>query len=697
MDPDETKEKEVPRGGAAGDSADGSSSSGDEAAAGAAAAGAQRKRARRAVGGGDVRAAAPGFWGATRARFQHAANLVALARRAEAVRDDASLAAVLAALLQAQSAAALDPVFYWRKGAREPRARLAEALLAGVRLLRRRPGAATYVQLKGCLRHARRLQATPAGRAAVDLALARLMLEEGQPGEAHDLLAGAREPAGEAAEFARLALMAEVRAAQWAAAMGAAAAPSGAAAGASQAALGSVASQPAATQIRCDLWAPTAALWARAGRGARQLAQDAEAHAAAALALRPGATGLAVAVAQLQAAQGHGGDALRTAREQAARAPRDADAHGLALLLLLSAPALTDATAAEAAKHARGLLEADPSCEEAARALTDLAERPELACAAPVLDGLAFFLDATPPTLQPEELTLRAWRVFAAAVRGQAAALSAALATAEAAESDLRAARLGDAGGEELETAAQRMRRAAQELDAAEAQWGAACATLERRAWWNACHLRLPLEAPAAAALVRSGAAATDALVALGAANAALHVALKRRRLAALRRAEAGLEDACVDRAAAGVAAVEGALREAGNAAAADELARYMEVLAAVLVAEDTRAKRHAVVFAAAASRALRAEDEARARGGGGRRSPVAGWAPVPLGAPHPALGPITQLPAAFWRAFPPARRRGHAGGAAPAAEPAAELATEPAAEDAARPRVRFTLPTQSD
>jgi hypothetical protein len=174
---------------------------------------------------------------------------------------------------------------------------------AGYDLLRRHPSAAGYDALKRYLRRAARYQLSHAGKDAVAVRLARLMLEEGQAAEAYDALAAMPERGGGGdAEFQRSALMGAVRVGQWEAGMRAAATAS-AARGRGRG-RGGGGGAGGDGDGAWDGYSRSAAAWAGAGRAAQELCNGAEKHLRRAVELRPGATGAALDLVRLARAQG---------------------------------------------------------------------------------------------------------------------------------------------------------------------------------------------------------------------------------------------------------------------------------------------------------------------------------------------------------------------------------------------------------
>jgi hypothetical protein len=249
----------------------------------------------------DARKVHPGFIYTDNIKKQYLANLVICMRHFDAIRDDASLAAILATLLEAQNPENLKPQFRARQMAAQTL--ICEVLTTGYRMLRRQPGSTTYEQLQRLLRRAKPFQLSEEGKAAVGILLAQLMKEEGHSADAYDALLPLKPPSGSREEYQRRYLLAEIRHRQWTEAMQAAAAPK--TRGPSQPTTASQQQSQQQEQLTFNSFTNNTQLWGRAGRNARDVAQEAQGHFEAAIDLQPEAyTYGAIALVEMAVSQG---------------------------------------------------------------------------------------------------------------------------------------------------------------------------------------------------------------------------------------------------------------------------------------------------------------------------------------------------------------------------------------------------------
>jgi hypothetical protein len=251
----------------------------------------------------DARKIHPGFIYTDSIKQQHMANLVTSMRHFDAIRDDASLAAVLATLLEAQNPENLKPQFRARQMAAQTL--ICEILMTGYRMLRRQPGAITYEQLQRLLRRAKPFQLSEEGKSAVGILLAQLMKEEGHSADAYDALLPLNPPKGSREDYQRKYLLAKIRHRQWTEAMQAAAAPKSR--GPSQ-----QPSQQTTSNVVDGMllhgWNPfkkSTQIWGKVGRNGRDLSQEAQGHFQDALALLPEeCTDGVIALVEMMVSQG---------------------------------------------------------------------------------------------------------------------------------------------------------------------------------------------------------------------------------------------------------------------------------------------------------------------------------------------------------------------------------------------------------
>lgn len=188
--------------------------------------------------------------------------------------------------------------------------------MATYNLMRRNPGSAGIEQLQRLLRRTKLLQSSNEGKSAVEITLGQMLLDEGHSTDAYDALKSISAPEGSRELFECEMLLAGIRHKQWLDAMNAASGSSGTTRGPS---ITSPQSQPfsqrAFSQQQMSQaasqggkpWRPfthSTSVWARAGRGARDLCQDAQGHYSTALQLKPGCTGAALALVEAAIAQG---------------------------------------------------------------------------------------------------------------------------------------------------------------------------------------------------------------------------------------------------------------------------------------------------------------------------------------------------------------------------------------------------------
>jgi hypothetical protein len=280
-------------------------------------------------------------------------------------------------------------------------------------------------------------------------------------------------------------------------------------------------------------------------------------------------------------------------------------------------------------------------------------EHPALA-APPLLEGLCSFLDAAPPARTPTGLTLRVWQAVGAKLRTLAASVCSLQNTLRTAQAGLRRAQQQQQQGAPgaVEAAAIEMRNAHGALETAVGEWQTAARLLRHREWWAEGHLALPATEPEAVGAMERSADAAAALAALALVHAAQLAALERERLGDLRERRRAPAMPLPETAPV----IAAALRQRGAVTAAEQLDGDVEQISAAheAAAELQQGPARAAAFlASAAVAAATFESEA-----GREWAPPEGWRPIPIGATHPELGPIAQLPDPWWLAFPLVRRR---------------------------------------
>lgn len=621
----------------------------------------------------DARKVHPGFIYTDNIKHQHMANLITCMRHFDAIRDDASLAAILATLLEAQNPENLKPQFRARQMAAQTLN--CEILMTGYRMLRRHPGATTYEQLQRLLRRAKPFQLSEEGKSAVGILLARLMKEEGHSADAYDALLPLNPPKGSREDYQRKYLLAKIRHGQWTEAMQAAAAPKRR--GPSQ----QPSQQPYRNIVMAPLqsWNPftnSTQIWGKAGRNGRDLSQEAQVHFEDALALRPEeCTDGVIALVEMAVSQGKIQEALELAREHCTRSPLDLDAHAMTLTLLLSSRKASKkfpVSNEEILQRCTSVLQTHcGDGDRAVQVLIKLGKKLPDGALPPLvlLEGLCAYLDTTPPLLKLGGLTLKAWKMLSNCLLSLSEITTSAYQTAKEARDCLRRVqqdntRSAKGAIAEVDTAAEVMKATQLGFNEALYNYKAVQRLLEQRAWWQDCHLLIPKMASKLTRLVNEGRASTETLIPLSIVHSVQLHAIESLRAT---KVKLDLTEPSLLFFTDRLATVAKTMQEVGTAE--DIHTSYLTTCiiirraATVVLDAGEDAVQSTALAAASANIASAAntsvfEEQEMHMGADGVESIQPHWKPCPLGAPHPEIGFLSQLPGAWWSVFPQRRRK---------------------------------------
>ncbi|KAL6782877.1 hypothetical protein ACKKBG_A08455 [Auxenochlorella protothecoides x Auxenochlorella symbiontica] len=408
-----------------------------------------------------------GFMDTTRERKYHAAVVSGLSRAlSESGCSKDTVASFLATVLTSEYHESMDKK--WQFAHPALHARYAEALDAGYNLLSSGQEHATLDQRKRFLRRAQSYHPAKDDRARVFLRLARLLLEHGGAAEAYDLLtSGDRLLERDSARQEVASLCGRIRHQQWTGAMADAWSRG----------------RGVSTRTR-EEWDPVRndpALVALAGRLARELATEGEAHLTTALTSGPASSAAAWPLMEILLTQGQ----MFKARSIASRLPEaDADAAALRALLAFPTPDTKAAEegfdAEEVVRNLVQILRSWPGNAEAASALLTLHTMQ-----GPVVglgQGLCLWLDVVGhPDLgaAPPDLVTRGWLGLATCLVQVGQGLC------EAHAQHLEAGSGHSQGGApQADTGASFLA-----LQRAVAAWQECRAALDDRGWWLDAHL----------------------------------------------------------------------------------------------------------------------------------------------------------------------------------------------------------------
>ena len=635
----------------------------------------------------------PGFQFTESIRYQHIHNLVACVRHYEAIRDDASLAAVLATLLQSEHPENLKVKWQFRN--QQAHARLCEVLMCAYHLFRRHSSSSStsitttttstisIEQLKRLLRRAVPFQLSHHGKADIGLALAQLMMDQGDSADAVDyLMALYAPPASQQAVDVAL-MMASIRFDQWQAVMHGAVKP----------------------PVTWNPFCHAVDVWARAGRAGRDLCREAEKHFMTALRVQPERTDAALALIEVHTAQGKREVALKVATDQCFRnTVNDSDAHAIQLALLLCCSITSSSSSgggggsgtelSQKKRRKRSKKSSSGSGSEGETpAAVVIVERccgllskcgvdEQLNCAAAevlisvgrrllasqqqpsnddvvalpkVVRALCLHLDSTPPVLAlPPGATRDAWMVLAQCITSINRSTVAAYRKLDECRQSLRRAKSNqDADDEEaVDVVAAQVQGAQLNFQIALNGYYAVKLSLREREWWLDCHLMVPSTEKKVLDELENdhegSGGVCETLVARACVSTALGVAVEvqQARQQSVFGGGGGNNTNCaiISRKCNQVAVLMKALMKRGGGADSAvhtlrESVDMAETAAAVVASAEER-----VAFDGACLLAV--------------SMPLLGSVSAPLGAAHPELGMISEMPVQWWTVFPQMRRR---------------------------------------
>lgn len=253
----------------------------------------------------------------------------------------------------------------------------------------------------------------------------------------------------------------------------------------------------------------------------------------------------------------------------------------------------------------------------------------------------------------------------------------------------------------EIDAAAEVMKATQLEFQHALRSYKAVQRVLQQRAWWQDCHLQLPKTASKLTRLVNEGTASIETLIPLSIVHSVQVHALESMNATRVKLDLAQPSSVfSTDR----LATVVKTMQQVG--AAEDARTSYLSNCKTVRLAstavsnagEDAVQSTALAAAVANVTAAFQQQDEEMDSDNEERTQPS--WKPYPLGAPHPELGFISQLPETWWSVFPQKRREGRLKEKEPAGEEEEAAEEEMAALNNAQiggtqqKRVRFNLPS---
>jgi hypothetical protein len=286
-----------------------------------------------------------------------------------------------------------------------------------------------------------------------------------------------------------------------------------------------------------------------------------------------------------------------------------------------------------------------------------------------LLQGLCAYLDTTSPLLRLSGLVLKAWNVLSDCLVSMSEITLSAYKTAKEARDKLRhlqqSSRSGRGSGaiaaeEAVDTAAEVMKATELDYQQAVSTYKAVQRLLQQRAWWQDCHLQLPKTTSKLTRLVTEGTANIETLMPLSIVHCVqLHAieSLKgtRVKLDLAEPSSMFLSDK--------LAIVNKTMKEVGTAEEIQQefLANCKTVRSAALgILTSGEDAVYSTAMAAALAKITSTSNAVEGHGdmqmeGAENTEPL--WKPYPLGAPHPEIGFISQLPDTWWSVFPQKRR----------------------------------------
>ena len=287
-----------------------------------------------------------------------------------------------------------------------------------------------------------------------------------------------------------------------------------------------------------------------------------------------------------------------------------------------------------------------------------------------LLQGLCAYLDTTPPLLKLTGLPLKAWKLLSDCIKLLSEILNKAYKTAKEAQDHLRQLQRDDKSDGQnsaaaVDTAAEVMKTTQLDLQQALHTYKSMQILLEQRAWWQDCHLQLPKTSSKLARLVNEGAASVETLIPLAIVHSAQLHAIEFGKGTRIKLNLAEPSSIFVlDR----LATVVKLLQEVGTVEDIQTMfltaSKTVRLAATVGLAVGESAVQSTALAAAFAKITADAVDGAQdiqfaadsTTLGGTLTSEIA-WKPYPLGATHPEIGFLSQLPDAWWKVFPQKRR----------------------------------------
>jgi hypothetical protein len=307
-----------------------------------------------------------------------------------------------------------------------------------------------------------------------------------------------------------------------------------------------------------------------------------------------------------------------------------------------------------------------------------------------LLEGLCAYLDTTPPVLKLGRLTLKAWSILSDCLLSLSEVTNSAYQSAKEARDRLRRAQQDDTRSAEgatavVDTAAEVMRATRSDFNEALQSYKAVQRLLQQRAWWQDCHLQIPKKTSKLTRLVNEGKASIESLIPLSIVHSVQLHAIESFKAT---KVKLDLAEPSLLFFSDRLAAVAKTMQEIGTAEDVQNsyktTCKTIRLAATVVVnaGEDAvQSTALAAAFAKSAANAVTAvlDEQEMQMDADDVEGIQPSWNPYPLGAFHPEIGFLCQLPGAWWSVFPQRRREEKQGTAAEEEEKAAneELAAE--------------------
>lgn len=304
-----------------------------------------------------------------------------------------------------------------------------------------------------------------------------------------------------------------------------------------------------------------------------------------------------------------------------------------------------------------------------------------------LLEGLCTYLDTIPPLLTCSGIALQCWKLFADALVSVCQSCVAAFRAAEEVRSAVRHAKEGG-DSDEIDAAQIEMQMAHACLQNAMNGYYATQRVLQSRAWWLECHVQMPQKASKVTKLLQDSDANAETLVAVAVVQTAMLQSVEAQQG---REVRLGLALPTPPGANQSGGVVVQALHQIGEEQAAERLCEMLSIVRMVPGMVCSVEESSVSAISRLASWAQVSSDDLDLH---------SDWVPHPLGAPHPEMGILADMPEQWWSVFPQVRRkaRGEQQTATELREPLRAATPLPLTQPATQRRVRFLLPgTQAD